>query len=87
MNNPIENKDWEVYLLIEFILIVISFVIPISPSKTGSDKSLVDWFYDNPTFFEKVLINFLLLHLLALVIFIIYFLWKLFNTYYDNTEP
>ncbi|MBL1214560.1 MAG: hypothetical protein HND52_14485 [Ignavibacteriae bacterium] len=71
------NKDWQAYLLIEFILILISFIIPISPSKTGSGKGIASWFLNDPTYIEKVIVNFILLHLLVLIIFAGYFLWKL----------
>ena len=77
MKKLVENKDWQAYLLIEIILIIISLIIPISPSKTGSDSSLADCFFDDPSYLEKVFFNFLLFHFLVLMIFIAYFLWKL----------
>ena len=85
MNEPNKYKDWQAYLLIEIVLIIIALIIPISPSKTGSDSSLADWFSDNPSYLEKVFFNFLLLHLLVLLIFIIYFLWKFFRSKNDKT--
>ncbi|UCC47377.1 MAG: hypothetical protein JSV41_07650 [Gemmatimonadota bacterium] len=58
-----ELTVWEIILIVEFIALLIGLAMPITPSKTGGDFSLADWFFDDPSYFQEVLVYFLLTNL------------------------
>lgn len=74
-----KNKKvlWQIFFLVEAFVLLIALIMPVTPSKTGSDRSLAEYFILNPNYIEKVLFNFvfinLIVGLLALVVFIV---WK-----------
>jgi len=55
---------WEIVLILEFIALLIGLAMPITPSKTGGDLSLADWFFEDPSYLHKVLVYFLLTNLI-----------------------
>ncbi len=71
-----EYSLWIIVLLFEFIALLIGLVMPITPSKTGSDYSLAELFFEDPSYLQEVLVYFLLANLtlgiLALVALAIY---------------
>jgi hypothetical protein len=69
---------WKFVLILEWIALLIGLAMPITPSKTGSDFSMADWFFQEPSYLQEVLVYFLLsnllLGILALIaLVIIYF--------------
>jgi hypothetical protein len=72
-NRGRELTLWEIVLTLEFIALLIGLAMPVTPSKTGGDFSLADWFFDDPSYLQEVLVYFLLtnlvLGLLALTAF------------------
>ena len=59
---------WKAFLLVEWIALLIGLAMPITPSKTGGDFSLGDWFFENPNYFQEVLIYFLFTNLLIVAL-------------------
>lgn len=51
-------------LLLEFIALGIGLAMPITPSKTGGDFSFADFFFDDPTYLQEVLVYFVLTNLI-----------------------
>lgn len=56
---------WKILFLIEASLLAIALILPITPSKTGSDKSLAEYFFENPDYFEQVLFNLVFINLIV----------------------
>lgn len=57
--------DWAVGLLtIEAISLGIGLLLPITPSKTGSDRSLAELFIADPDYLTEVLVGFIFTNLL-----------------------
>lgn len=55
---------WEIVLIFEVVALLIGLAVPITPSKTGGDLSLADWFFDDPRYLQEVLVYFLLTNLI-----------------------
>jgi hypothetical protein len=70
-----ESKErwsiWKFVLIIEWIALLIGLAMPITPSKTGSSFSLADWFFDDPSYLQEVLVYFLFTNLLIGVLALI----------------
>lgn len=47
---------------------MIALLMPITPSKTGSKRSLADLLIPDPTYLQEVLVYFLLTNILLLII-------------------
>ena len=61
-----KTPDWAVVVvLVEVAALAISLVIPLTPSRSGSEASLADLFVSDPTFFEQALTIFALTNLLV----------------------
>ena len=54
---------WRLVIILEWIALLIGLAMPITPSKTGGDFSLADWFFDDPNYLQEVLVYFLLTNL------------------------
>lgn len=54
----------KIIFLLEFMALLIGLAMPISPSKTGGDFSFADWFFENPSYLQEVLVYFILTNLL-----------------------
>jgi len=71
---------WKLVLILEWIALLIGLAMPITPSKTGSDFSMADWFYEDPSYLQEVLVYFLLTNLfigvLALIALVIIYVEK-----------
>ena len=66
-----------VFLLVEFVVFVIALLMPVTPSKTGSDGSLADHFFEEPTYLQEVLVYFVFGHaVLAVMALVGLILWK-----------
>lgn len=76
---PAEKKELtvlKIVFLVEFVALLIGLAMPITPSKTGGDFSFADWFFEDPSYLQEVLVYFvmtnLLIGILGLVAFVIY---------------
>ena len=63
---------WKLALVFEAVALAIGLIMPISPSKTGSDFSLADWFFDDPTYLQEVVVYFIFTNLLLGVLVLIF---------------
>lgn len=68
-------KRWEWLLLIEGVAVMIAMVMPVTPSKTGSDWSLAELVYSESTYLQEVFVNFVFTNLLILVVGAAVILW------------
>ena len=70
------SDRWKIFFLIEIILLLISMIMPITPSKTGSSTKLAEWFINNPSYFEEVFFNFLFGNIIVIILAVIYLIWS-----------
>ena len=61
--------------MIEIILIFISMIMPITPSKTGSSTKLADWFIKNPSYFEEVLFYLIFINVIVIILAVVILTW------------
>lgn len=73
-----------VILYLEFMALLIGLAIPITPSKTGSDGSLAEWFIDDPGYLEEVFVYFVLTNVLLGLLLLIAWVWHRFGTPADG---
>jgi hypothetical protein len=78
------NNRWQIFFLIEIILIFISMIMPITPSKTGSSTKLADWFIKNPSYFEEVLFYLIFINVIVVILAVVYLTW--FRITKNNVE-
>ena len=64
---------WKIILLVESVALVIGVVTPVIFSKTGGDFNFADWFFDDPNYFQDVLVAFVFTNLLIAVLGLIIF--------------
>jgi hypothetical protein len=69
------SNRWKIFFLIEIVLLIISLIMPITPSKTGSTTKLTDWFFKNPSYFEEVLFYLIFINLIVIILADIFFIW------------
>ena len=48
--------------------LLIGLAMPITPSKTGSDFSLAEWFFQDPNYAQEVLVYFVLTNAVMVVL-------------------
>ena len=76
MDKKVKFSDrWKTFFLIEVILLFISMIMPITPSKTGSGTKLADWFIKNPSYFEEVLFYFVFGNVIVIILAVVFFIW------------
>ena len=66
-----DNKHktfWKIFFLVEGCLLAIALILPVTPSKTGSDKSLAEYFLEDPSYLEQVLFSLIFIN--AIVVFL-----------------
>jgi hypothetical protein len=63
-----ELTKWKIVLLLEFMALLIGMAMPITPSKTGSDFSLAEWFFQAPNYAQEVLVYFVLTNAVMVVL-------------------
>ncbi len=51
---------WQIILLLQGMALLVGLAMPITPSKTGSDASLAEWFVDDPGYLLEVFVYFVL---------------------------
>lgn len=59
---------WQIALAIEGVAAVIALATTITPSKTGSDWSFAELFFEAPTFLQEVAVDLVFVNLLLLAI-------------------
>lgn len=57
--------------MLEGVALLIGLAMPITPSKTGGDFSLADWFFEDPSYLQEVLVYFLFTNLVLAVLVLI----------------
>ena len=62
---------WKIVLIVQWIALLIGLAMPITPSRTGGDFSLAEWFFEDPSYLQAVLVYFLLTNLVIGVLFLI----------------
>ncbi len=69
-----ELTIWKIILGVEFFALLIGLVMPVTPSKTGSDFSMAELFFRDPSYLQEVMVYFALtnalLGLLALIVWV-----------------
>ena len=70
---------WKAVLILEWIALLIGLAMPITPSKTGSDFSMADLFFEDPTYLQEVLVYFLLTNALFGVLAVVVFIFMRFE--------
>ncbi len=66
---------WHGLLLAEGSALLISLLMPITPSKTGSDWQLAELFIREPSYLQNVLVYFVLTNFLLLILGAIIAIW------------
>ncbi len=74
---------WQIALLVESAALAIALLMPVTPSKTGSETGLADYLVENPTYLEEALVYFALTNILLGVLGVV--LWLLVR--YDKSTP
>lgn len=69
------SDRWQIFILIEIIILIISMIMPITPSKTGSSTKLADWFIQNPSYFEEVLFYFIFGNVIVVILAVVFLIW------------
>ena len=74
-----QNRRWLIYLQsflgIEFILLVIAFLMPVTGNKTGKKSQLADRFFDNPGYIDEVLFYWIFGNIIMLLLAATVTLW------------
>ncbi len=66
---------WHGLLLSQCVALVIGLAMPITPNKSGSDFSMADPFFENPTYLQEVLVYYIMTNLLLAVLGLVFALW------------
>ena len=62
-DQPLEVNYWRILLQLELIALLVAFVMPVAPSKTGSKWSPGSLFFEEPAYLHDVAIWFFILGL------------------------
>jgi hypothetical protein len=78
MRETPRTTAWKIVAILEWAALLIALAMPITPSKTGSDFSLADWFFEDPSYLQEVLVYFILTNLLlgVLVLVALIIIWR-----------
>lgn len=78
---------WHGLLLAEVAALLISLAITLVPSKSGSDYSFADHFFDDATFIQELIINFLFTNTLIAIVAVFSYIWiKLSSESHDSSS-
>jgi hypothetical protein len=69
---------WKIFLIVEWVALLIGLAMPITPSKTGGDFDFADLLFENPGYLQKALVDFLVVNVLIGVLALIFLLlwWR-----------
>lgn len=70
---------WHGLLLAEGTAVLIGLLMPITPSKTGSDRGLAHPLLQEPSYLEQVLVYFVLTNLLLVILGAVLAVWVRFT--------
>jgi len=59
---------WHGLFLAEFIAILVGLATTIVPSKTSSDSGVAGYFFEEPTFMQEFLVNFLFFNIILILL-------------------
>ena len=69
MTEKKQYPDWVetplgIFVVVEFIALLIALALPVTPSKTGSNMDIASLFIEDPGYLENVLVAFVVTNLL-----------------------
>ncbi len=70
---------WHGLFLAEGASLMIALLMPITPSKIGSNRGIAELLIHEPTYLQEVLVYFIMTNVLLLIIAIIVWLWIKFR--------
>ena len=76
-----------VFLLVEAAVGVISLLMPITPSKTGSGGDISDWFIEDPSYLQRVLVDFVFTNVVLVVLALAFWLHLLWQKKRERRSP
>jgi hypothetical protein len=77
MSKKLNLSDrWQIFFLIEIIVLFISLIMPITPSKTGSTTKLAEWFIKDPSYLEEVFFYFVFGNVIVIIIAVVYLIYS-----------
>ena len=65
-----------IVLLLQGMALLIGLAMPVTPSKTGSDGSLAEWFVDDPSYLDEVFVYYVLTNILLGFMLLIAWVWE-----------
>ena len=68
-------KRWEWVLLSQATALMIAVVMPVTPSKTGSDWSMAELLFPEPSYVQEVLVYFVITNLIFVLFGVGLFVW------------
>ena len=74
-NSPERFTVWHGLLLAEVSALSIALLMPITPSKTGSDRGLAHFIINEPSYLEQVFVYFVVTNLLMLLLGVAIAVW------------
>ena len=89
MTEKKQYPDWVetplgIFVVVEFIALLIALALPVTPSKTGSNMDIASLFIEDPGYLENVLVSFLFTNVLIGVIGLLSFVYLRFRK--DDSE-
>lgn len=70
---------WHGLFLAEGASLMIALLMPITPSKIGSNRGIAELIIHEPTYLQEVLVYFIMTNVLLLIISVIVWLWVKFS--------
>lgn len=70
---------WHGLFLAEGASLMIALLMPITPSKIGSNRGIAELLIHEPTYLQEVLVYFIMTNILLLIISVIVWLWVKFS--------
>lgn len=66
---------WKWLLLIQAAAAMVAVVMPVTPNRPGSDWSMAELVFPDPSYFEEVVVYFVLANLMILLMGAVLFVW------------
>ena len=79
--NIIHSSGWKLFLLAELTAFFIAAAIALVPGKLPDAKGMQYLFFDEPTFFESILVYFVLTNIIISIITLVFLIYL---RYYSN---
>ncbi|MFC2134435.1 hypothetical protein ACFLTH_07435 [Bacteroidota bacterium] len=78
---------WQGIFLVEFLALIIGLATTIVPGKTGSEVGISGYFFEDPTFLEEFLVNFVSVNLIIILLGVIIYFWGRKKASKDSSAP